>query len=227
MHVVRAFVGVDHLEVHQVARDAELVADAVAAQHVARHAGDVQRLAAGVALHDRGDLDRRRALVLHAAQAQAALQAERDLGLHVGQLLLHQLVGGQRLAELLAVEHVLARAVPAVLGRAERAPGDAVARAVQAGERALQAAHLGEGVLLGAEHLVHHDLAGDRGAQADLAVDRRRATGPCSPSRGRSRGSRLRRPWPRPRTRRRSGELVIHILLPRERVAAGDLAARA
>jgi hypothetical protein len=41
------------------------------------------------------------ALVLHAAQAQAALQAERDLGLHVGQLLLDQLVGGQRAAELL------------------------------------------------------------------------------------------------------------------------------
>src|SRR3712207_7151661 len=41
-------------------------------------------LAAGVALHDRRDLDRGRALVLHAAQAQAALQAQRDLGLHVG-----------------------------------------------------------------------------------------------------------------------------------------------
>jgi hypothetical protein len=50
-----------------------------------------------------------RALVLHAAQAQAALQAERDLGQHVGQLLLDQLVGGQRAAELLAVQHVLAR----------------------------------------------------------------------------------------------------------------------
>ena len=52
MDVVRALVGVDHLEVDQVARDAELVADAVAAHHVARHAGDVERLAAGVALED-------------------------------------------------------------------------------------------------------------------------------------------------------------------------------
>src|SRR5487761_2423531 len=46
MHVVRALVGVDDLEVDQVACHAELVADAVAAEHVARHAGDVQRLAA-------------------------------------------------------------------------------------------------------------------------------------------------------------------------------------
>ena len=173
--VVRAFVGVDHFEVHQVARHAELVADAVAAHHVARQAGDVERLAAVVALEDRGDLDRGRAFVLHAAQAQAALQAQRDLGLHVGQLLLDQLVGGQRAAELLAVQRVLAGAVPAVFGGAERAPGDAVARAVQAGERTLQALHFGEGVFFGAEHAVHHDLAGDAGAQADLAVDRRGA----------------------------------------------------
>ena len=38
-----------------------------------------------------------------------ALQAERDLGLHVGQLLLDQLVGRQRPAELLAIERVLPR----------------------------------------------------------------------------------------------------------------------
>src|SRR5205823_2698849 len=85
--VVRAFVGIDHLEVDDVADDAELVGDAVAAQHVAREARDLQRLAARVALHDRGDLDRRAALVLHAPEAQAALQAEGDLGLHVGELL--------------------------------------------------------------------------------------------------------------------------------------------
>ena len=110
MDVVGALVGVDHLQVHHVADDAELVGDAVAAEHVARHARHVERLAAGVALHDRGDLDRGGALVLHAAEAQAALQAERDLGLHVGELLLDELVGGERAAELLAVEHVLAGA---------------------------------------------------------------------------------------------------------------------
>ena len=39
MHVVGAFIGVDHLEVHQVPDHAELVDDAVAAEHVARVAG--------------------------------------------------------------------------------------------------------------------------------------------------------------------------------------------
>ncbi len=46
MHVVRALVGVHHLEVDHVARDAELIRDAIAAQHVAGGAGDVERLAA-------------------------------------------------------------------------------------------------------------------------------------------------------------------------------------
>jgi hypothetical protein len=44
------------------------------------------------------------ALVEQAADAQRALQAERDLRLHVGELLLDQLVGGERPAELLTVE---------------------------------------------------------------------------------------------------------------------------
>src|SRR3989441_5087824 len=142
--VVRAFVGVDHLEVDDMADHAELVRDAVAAEHVARGARDVERLAAGVALHDRGDLDRGGAFVLHAPEAQAALQAERDLGLHVGELLLDELVRGERPAELLAVEHVLPRAMPAVFRCAERAPGDAVTRRVEAGERALQPTDFGK-----------------------------------------------------------------------------------
>jgi len=58
------------------------------------------------------------------------LEPERDLGLHVGELLLHELIGGERPAELLPVEHVLAGAVPAELGGADGAPGDAGARDV-------------------------------------------------------------------------------------------------
>jgi hypothetical protein len=46
------------------------------------------------------------ALVHQAADAQRRLEAERDLGLHVGELQLDQLVRGERPAELLAVERV-------------------------------------------------------------------------------------------------------------------------
>ena len=72
MDVVCAFVGIDHLQIHHVTDDAEFVGNAVAAEHVARTARDVKRLAAGIALHDRGDLDRGRAVILHPAEAQNA-----------------------------------------------------------------------------------------------------------------------------------------------------------
>ena len=129
MDVVRALVGVHHLEVDQVAATPNsstmplppsmsraMRAMSSALPQELRFMIEVISTAAVPSSFMR-------------PEPQAALQAERDLGLHVGQLLLDQLVGGERPAELLAVEHVLARAVPAVLGGAERAPGDAVARA--------------------------------------------------------------------------------------------------
>ena len=76
------------------------------------------------------------ALVEQAADAKHGLQSEGYLGLHVGELLLDELVGGERPAELLAVEDVAARPLPAVLRRPHRSPGDAVAGAVEATERA-------------------------------------------------------------------------------------------
>ena len=42
VNVVRAFVGVDHFQVHQVPGHAIFIADAVAAHHVARQAGNVE-----------------------------------------------------------------------------------------------------------------------------------------------------------------------------------------
>src|SRR5215218_9269455 len=106
VHVVRALVGIDGLKVLRMAHDVVLFLDAVAAVHVAGDSGDIERLAAVVAL-DQGDhLGRRFALVQEAADAQRSLQAEGDLGLHVGELFLHELGGRQRPAELLALEHV-------------------------------------------------------------------------------------------------------------------------
>ncbi len=42
MDVMRAFIGVDHFQVHQMPRHTKLIADAVATHHVARQAGNVQ-----------------------------------------------------------------------------------------------------------------------------------------------------------------------------------------
>ena len=79
-----------------------------------------------VAFHDRSDFYRGSAFVLHPPQAQATLQGQGDFRLHVRQFLLDQLAGSQRATKLVAIKHVLARRVPAVFGRTQRAPGDAV-----------------------------------------------------------------------------------------------------
>src|SRR5690606_17117946 len=70
MHVMSAFVGVDGLEVDHVAHHLEILLDAVAAMHVARGPGDVQRLAAVVALDETDHFGRRLRLVHEPADAQ-------------------------------------------------------------------------------------------------------------------------------------------------------------
>ena len=103
------------------------------------------------------------------------MQSQSDFGLHVSQLLLHQLSLRQRAAELQTIQGVLTGGVPAELGSAERAPGDTVASRVQAGERAFQTGYVRQHVLFRYKHVVHHDLAGDGGTQTNLALDGRRA----------------------------------------------------
>src|ERR1700722_9853343 len=122
-----------------MAHHLELDLDAVAAVHVARRSGDIERIAAIRALDERDHLRRGPALVHQPPDPERRLKPERDSGLHVGELLLEELGLSEGPAELLAVEAVSARAEPAILGRAHRAPGYAVARPVQAAERTLQA----------------------------------------------------------------------------------------
>lgn len=64
MDIVRAFVRVDGLEVHDVADDVVLVADAVASEHVPGLPRNVQRLPARVALDERDHLGGGAALIL-------------------------------------------------------------------------------------------------------------------------------------------------------------------
>ena len=147
------------------------VGNAVAAVHVARHPGDIERLAAVVALQQR-DGFRCQALFIHqAATGQRRTQAQRDLGLHVGQLLLDQLRCCQRPTELLAIQRVLPGGVPAPFGGPHRAPGNAEARVVEATERAGEPFDAFQDALFGQMHIGQHDLARDTGPQGEFAFD--------------------------------------------------------
>src|SRR5271166_903071 len=174
VNVVRALVGVHGLEVREVAHDLVFDLDAVAAVHVARGSRDVERLSAVVALDHRDHFRRRPAFVHEPPDPERGLEPERDLGLHVGELLLEELGRRERPAELLAVEAVLAGAEPAILRRAHCAPGYAVASAIEAAERPLESRDVRQERAIGRLDIVEHDLAGDRGAQGKLAPELRR-----------------------------------------------------
>ncbi len=174
MDVVRAFVGVHGLQVHHMAYHMVFVGDAVAAVHVARRAGDSEGFAAIIALDQGNHLRLGGVVVEHAAHAQGGVEAEGNLGLHVGKLELDDLVGGERSGKLLSVERILAGSLPTELGGTHGAPGNAEARLVEAAERSLEATHARQQIFVRHEHAVHGDLAGGGGAQRELALDTRK-----------------------------------------------------
>jgi hypothetical protein len=72
------------------------------------------------------------------ADVQARKQSDRNLGLHVGEFFLNELIRRERPPELLAVERVLAHGVPARFRGAEYTPADTEACIVEAAERSFQ-----------------------------------------------------------------------------------------
>src|SRR6185437_3585299 len=92
MDVVGTLIGVDRLEVRRVAHHLELGGNAVAAVHIAGCARDLQRLAAIVALYQADRLRNQLAGLQPAADPKRRLQPERDLGYHVRELQLDELV---------------------------------------------------------------------------------------------------------------------------------------
>ena len=173
VHIMRALIGIHRFQIQHMADHGIGIGHAIGAQHVARFAGDRQRLAAIVALHQRDQGRRGGAVIHHAPQPERAVQPQRDFGLHVGQLLLHQLGGGQGPAELLALQRILPRHVPAGFRRADRAPGDAEAGAVEAGEGRAQALGARQHRLRRYRDILQHDFAGDAGAQREFSFDAR------------------------------------------------------
>ena len=85
---MRAFIGVDRFKVHHVAHDLIFLANAVAAMHVTRGAGDIERFANIVTLNDGNHVRRKLAFVHQAANTQGCLKPHGNIGHHIGQLLL-------------------------------------------------------------------------------------------------------------------------------------------
>ncbi len=107
MDVVRSFKSIYDFHVNHMANDVVLVADAVTPMHIAAKTGDVERFASRVAF-DKGDhLRGHFVFITQAADAEARLQAKCYFSLHFHELFLYQLIGGERSAELQAVNYIV------------------------------------------------------------------------------------------------------------------------
>src|SRR5262249_59670974 len=111
------------------------------------------------------------ALILEPPELEDEQLRFRDLGDHPDQLLLDELERRDGLAELDPLLRVLERPVVAGHRRAHGAPGDAVARLIEARQRPLEALHAGEAVLQWNLAILERQLGGDRRAHRELAVD--------------------------------------------------------
>ena len=135
--------------------------DAVAAVHVARHAGDVERLAAVIALDHRYHLwGESSLLVFQARHAGYSMKTQSDLSAHISHLFLHELGLSEGLAELLAVHSVFTGSMEAELSCTHGTPGNTESGLVEAAEGALETLNI-QDVLFGDLHIVQHDHSGD------------------------------------------------------------------
>src|SRR5258705_4641469 len=169
--IVRALVGVDGVEIHHVANDGVLVHDAGGAQDVAGQARGVERHLDIVHLGQRDLVGARPSRVLETAELETEELRLGDLVDHPHELLLDELERADGLAELDALLRVLERPVVAAHGGADDAPGDAVARLRETGQRALDTLHAGQLVLQRDAAVLEGQLRGDGGAHRELPRD--------------------------------------------------------
>src|SRR5665213_3523986 len=95
------------------------------------------------------------------SELKRSRQPQSNLGLHVGKLLLDQLVGRERPAKLLAIHHVAVSSVPTVFSGADHTPRNPVAGPIEAAERTRKTAGVGEQVILRHNSAVQNNLAGE------------------------------------------------------------------
>jgi len=131
----------------------------------------MKRLAAIVPLHDADHLRRGASDILQPPDAEARLQAEGDLRVRVGELLLHELERCERALELVPLERVLPGPRQTCLEHAHHAPRYAVSRAVQAGERRAESDGAGHQGVVRCFDVVHEDGPRRGRAQRELVAD--------------------------------------------------------
>src|SRR6266849_3738209 len=145
--VVRAFVRVNGLKVHEMPNDGIAICDADGAQYVARLARAFERHPNVVPLRQRNLRGECRPRLHHAGKTQREQLRLRNLLHHPDEFFLHQLETGNRATKLHSRFGVGERRFVTIDGRANHTPGNAHTRLRKTGQRRAQPRRLGQAVL--------------------------------------------------------------------------------
>ena len=151
--------------------DGVLERHAVGSEDGPRRARDLQRPADVAHLAEAHLLGPQRPGVLHPSEVKRHKRSPVQLERHLRELLLRELVGGDRLPEDDALLRVLERGLEACPSRAHRAPDDPEASLVQAGERPAQGRRLRKDVVVRHADILEDELRRHGGPERELAVD--------------------------------------------------------
>ena len=148
-----------------------LIRGRVSAKDVPQDTRVVEGLPTVISLDDADHLSHGTAFVLQPTDAQACLQAQGDFRMRIGKLLLHELEGRERFLELMPLKCVLSGLRQTRLECTHYAPGNTVARIVEAGECRAEAYCTGHKCVVRNLDLVHEYGSCRRDAQSELVRD--------------------------------------------------------
>mmetsp|Transcript_13007 Transcript_13007/g.23480 ORF Transcript_13007/g.23480 Transcript_13007/m.23480 type:complete len:237 (-) Transcript_13007:864-1574(-) len=170
MNVVCSFVSIHGLQVVHMPHDVILVRYSIPSQHITRHPSNIQRLSTTVALNETNHT-RRSLLFFHeASHLETRQPRQRDFRVHIGQLLLNQLIGTKWCSKLLPLHYVFTSTMETIFRGSQCPPGDAKAGIIQAAERSLQTCHV-QFVRCRNTDILHENHAGDTGTKTLLSFD--------------------------------------------------------
>ncbi|AOW07619.1 uncharacterized protein YALI1_F31153g [Yarrowia lipolytica] len=172
MDIRLALIGLDNPQVGGNSANVVLVRGSVTAKDLHQVSSASEGSVTVLSLNHGDELGRTIAGILEPADLNGSDLSVGGIGQSVSELLLDELVLGQRLAlKLLSVQRVLSSELDGLGQSAHGSPGDTVSGRVEAGEGALETGHLGEHVLHRDLNVVHLDHTGDGGSQSGLVLD--------------------------------------------------------
>lgn len=174
MDIGLALVGLHNPQVGGDSANVVLVGGSVSTEDLHEVSGSSKSSVTVLSLDHGDELRRTVSSILKSTDLDGSDLSVGGISESVSQLLLDQLVLGQRLAlELLSVQRVLSGELDGLGESTHGSPGNTVSGRVEAGEGALETGHLGEHVLDGDLNVVHLDHTSDGGSESSLVLDGR------------------------------------------------------